>query len=110
MADRDFEPDAVHTTSSDYSRTELNKNRVAIVTGFVAFLVGSWTCVLMGDMQVGGAVALTVVGAIVTVLLGWLFASESSVKLDENSVGMGKDVKPRTMGTILGWLYDGFRH
>lgn len=110
MADHDPDPRQAVSRNTDYSRTELNKNRVGIVTGFIAFLVGSWTYVLMGDMEVGGGVALTVVGVIVTFLLCWLFASESSTKISDESAGMGKDVKPRTMGTILGWLNDGFRH
>ena len=94
----------------DYSRTELRQNRQRIFATTLAFIVASWVYVWTGSMDPGGGVALTIIALITAAIFLWLFASSSSTKLDENSAGAGQTVEPRTMGTILGYLFNVFKN
>ncbi|MDB4614626.1 hypothetical protein OAH18_02945 [bacterium] len=91
-----------------YTADERRTNGNWILFWAAAALLATWTTVVAGAMPVGGAIAITVIVLIGFVVIRAAFASKSAVKLDQNSPGMGKDVHPTTMGTILGWLNNGF--
>lgn len=88
----------------EYSHRELRSNRTTIVLFTIGFIVCSWVF-----SSGTGAIVLTVIGLVTAAIFWRLFASPTAVKLDDDSVGMGKDVGPVTMGTILGYLYNGFK-
>ena len=111
FTDYDVEPRSPEVPENpDYSRTELRKNRQRIFAATLAFIVASWVYVLRASMDAGGGVALTIIALLTASIFLWLFASSSSTKLDENSAGAGQTVEPRTMGTILGYLFNGFKN
>lgn len=93
---------------SNYSRDELQYNRSWIRLVTAAILVITWAACLMGRMPISGAIALSVIVAICALGLWAAFAGRNARKLDETSTGMGKDVHPTTMGTVVGYLNDGF--
>jgi hypothetical protein len=100
---QDDEPE-VDPSSTDYTTAELKRNRRNILlwtAGFVAFF---WFAAR------DAAVILTAITVGVSLICLKLFASQSASKLGDDFAGSGKRVQPRTMGTILGYLYRGFRN
>lgn len=95
--------------NADYSHEEIARNRFWNLFFTLAALIGVWTMWAFDSLPFGGAVAISVMILICSWLYRWLFASNAAVKLDENSAGSGKRVGPVTMGTILGYLNDGFK-
>lgn len=94
---------------ADYSQQEIETNRFWNLFLTLAALIGVWTMWGFNSLPFGGAVALSVMILIFSWLYRWLFASNAAVKLDEDSAGSGRRVGPSTMGTILGYLNDGFK-
>lgn len=92
-----------------YPLRELHRNRRwnFFATAIALTVVGtSFFFSLISGQQ---ARAFTVLILILAILYRLLFASKSSVPLDENAPGLGKQIHPRTMGGILGFLHNGFR-
>ena len=94
---------------ADYSLDEIQTNRFWNTFVSAALLIGIWVGCACGVLPLAGAVALSVLLLICAWLYRWLFASNAAAKLDENSAGSGKRVGPVTMGTIIGYLNDGFK-
>lgn len=94
---------------ADYTLEEIETNRFWNLFFTLAALIGIWLMWGFNSLPLGGAVALSVMVLIFSFLYRWLFASNAAVKLDEDSAGSGKRVGPVTMGTILGYLNDGFK-
>lgn len=105
--DRRAEDEA--NVDGDYSPEEIRTNRFWNVFFTLAALGVVWIMFAVQSLPFGGAVALSVMILIFSWLYRWLFASNTAAKLDENSAGSGKRVGPVTMGTILGYLNDGFK-
>ena len=105
-------PDVSHEevqSHLDYTSEELRTNRFWNVLGTLLVLCAIWGFFVSGTVSLGGAIVVSFLTLIAASVYRALFASESATKLDENSLGSGKRIKPRTMGTILGYLFDGFR-
>ena len=100
------EPEEEDRDSSRYSGDELQRNRRNIFLGTFGFILISW----MTADTLNAAVALTVVGLLGALILVKLFATRSASKLGDDFAGSGKQVHPRTMGTVLGYLFRGFHH
>ena len=88
-----------------YSPDEVRRNRRNILLWTTGFIICFW---LMAPPQ--GAIVLTVMAVGFALICIRLFASRSSTKLGDDFAGSGDRVPPRTMGTILGYLYRGFRN
>ena len=93
----------------NYTPLEITRNRFWNRTLLIGCIGGVWVAWYLKAISVTGAVVLTIALLVSSVLYRILFASPDSVKLDENSAGSGKRIRPGTMGAILGFLYDGFR-
>ena len=93
----------------DYTPQEITRNRFWNRTLLIGCIGGVWVAWYLKVVSVSGAVVLTIGLLFFSWLYRVLFASPTSVKLDENSAGSGKRVRPGTMGAILGVLYDGFK-
>ncbi len=93
----------------DYTPQEISRNRNWNRVLTIACIGGVWVARQQDSLTTSGAIAATIAILVFSLVYRVLFASPSSVKLDENSAGSGKRVKPLTMGTILGFLYDGFK-
>ena len=94
---------------TEYTPAEISRNRLANVAVTFGLLAGIWVGWYVGYFITAAAVWLTIITLTVAILYRRLFASRGARKLSEDSPGMGKRVKPKTMGTILGYLFDGFR-
>ena len=94
---------------ADYTLQEIETNRFWNRFFALAALSGVWLMWGFNSLPFGGALALSAMILICSFLYRWLFASNTAAKLDENSAGSGKRVGPVTMGTILGYLNDGFK-
>lgn len=95
--------------SGDYSEEEIRTNGLwnLVLLGLALIMIG--IMYLFGGLAPGGAVVFAVMVLTFSWLYQRLFASSDAAKLDENSPGSGKRVGPLTMGTILGFLNDGFK-
>lgn len=102
--DNHSDKDPATSNNGNYAHNELKTNRRTIVLATIGFIICSWLY-----SPGSGAIVLTILAIIVAAIFWWLFASRSAVKLDEDSPGMGKQVGPLTMGTILGYLHNGFK-
>lgn len=105
--DQRTEPDS--PVDAEYTAEEIETNRFWNRFLALAALIGVWLMWGVGSLPLGGAVVLSIMVLIAAYLYRWLFASNTAAKLDENSAGSGKRVGPVTMGTILGYLNDGFK-
>jgi hypothetical protein len=110
MRDQDArKTDQLEQTDGDYSWEEIKTNRGwnLYFTGASVILV--WVMVSLERLPLGGAVVLSLIIVICSWLYRVLFASNTASKLGDDFVGSGKRVGPITMGTILGYLNDGFK-
>ena len=93
----------------DYTPQEITRNRIWNRTLTIGCLGGILVVWMIKSITTPGAITMAVAVLILSWIYRILFASPTSVKMDENSAGSGKRVGPSTMGTILGFLYDGFK-
>lgn len=100
--DTAIEGESDYETAGGYTGAEIRRNRRNIVLWTMGILVFFWCTI-----PPVGAIAVTLVVLPAGLLCLKLFASDSSIKLDENSPGTGKSVPPRLMGGIVGYFFMG---
>lgn len=92
---------------SDYSPSELRKNRLWILALTMFALIWIWVYCVPSGLGLRNAITLSGVALITARLFWWLFASHSSAKINGQSAGTGKTIeRPRTLGAMIGYFLD----